>query len=119
MYFEGLLIGLFAFLIIGIFHPIVVKGEYYFSSKIWPLFLLAGVLCLVITVNIENTMFSALFSILSFTCFWSIVELKEQEERVSKGWFPKNPNRPEKLKLKFKTKKTCKKSPEKSAEHIS
>ena len=111
MYFEGLLIGLFAFLIIGIFHPIVVKGEYYFSSKICPLFLLAGVLCLVITVNIENPMFSALLSILSFTCFWSIVELKEQEERVSKGWFPKNPNRPEKLKLKFKVKNKCKKSP--------
>ena len=65
---------------------------------------------LVLTVNIENTMFSSLFSILSFTCFWSIVELKEQEERVAKGWFPKNPDRPEKLKLKFKMKKPCKKS---------
>ncbi|MBQ5683504.1 MAG: DUF4491 family protein, partial [Peptococcaceae bacterium] len=25
--------------------------------------------------------------------FWSIGELKEQRERVEKGWFPKNPNR--------------------------
>nr|WP_197272504.1 DUF4491 family protein [Methanobrevibacter arboriphilus] len=33
MYFEGIIIGLSAFIIIGIFHPIVIKGEYYIGKK--------------------------------------------------------------------------------------
>ena len=33
MNWQGIIIGISAFLIIGIFHPIVVKGEYYFSKK--------------------------------------------------------------------------------------
>ena len=41
MNFEGIIIGAAAFLIIGIFHPIVVKGEYYFGAKIWPRFWLS------------------------------------------------------------------------------
>ena len=32
-------------------------------------------------------------SILGFTCLWSIKELFEQEKRVQKGWFAKNPKR--------------------------
>lgn len=31
----GLAIGLCTFLVIGIFHPFVIKGEYYFGVKIW------------------------------------------------------------------------------------
>lgn len=27
--------------------------------------------------------------VLGVSCFWSIKELKEQEKRVAKGWFPK------------------------------
>jgi len=27
------------------------------------------------------------------SCLWSILELFEQEERVKKGWFPKNPKK--------------------------
>lgn len=33
MYFEGLIIGIGAFLIIGVFHPIVIKGEYYIGKR--------------------------------------------------------------------------------------
>ncbi len=39
MHIDGLLIGLLAFLIIGVLHPVVIKGEYYFGIKIWPVFL--------------------------------------------------------------------------------
>lgn len=35
---QGILIGLNLFIIIIVFHPIVIKCEYYFSKKIWPLF---------------------------------------------------------------------------------
>ena len=43
MNFEGPLIGLATFLIIGVFHPIVIKTEYYFGTRPWWIFLL---LCL-------------------------------------------------------------------------
>ena len=45
--FSGLLIGLATFIIIGLFHPLVIKGEYYFGEKIKWAFLVAGILFLV------------------------------------------------------------------------
>lgn len=93
MNFQGVMIGVFSFLIIGIFHPIVIKGEYYFSKKIWPIFLLLGVIFIVLSLNIKDQLLSALFGVTGFSCLWSIHELIEQEQRVKKGWFPKNPKR--------------------------
>lgn len=93
MYITGVMIGLFSFAVIGAFHPIVIKGEYYFSEKIWPIFLILGLLFLGCSIVTKSVLFSSLFSILGFTCLWSIGELKEQRERVKKGWFPKNPKR--------------------------
>ena len=43
MNYSGLILGVATFLLIGVFHVIVVKGEYYFSKKIWPLFLATGI----------------------------------------------------------------------------
>lgn len=34
MNFTGILIGVITFFLIGLFHPIVIKAEYYFSKKI-------------------------------------------------------------------------------------
>ncbi|MBR4089087.1 MAG: DUF4491 family protein [Bacteroidales bacterium] len=49
MYFTGIIIGLATFLIIGLFHPIVIKAEYYLGTKCWWAFLLAGmVFCAVV-----------------------------------------------------------------------
>ena len=42
--FNGLLIGALTFLIIGASHPAVIKGEYYFGTRIWWAFLLLGLL---------------------------------------------------------------------------
>ena len=44
LHFEGILIGFASLLVIGVFHPIVIWAEYYFSARIWPLFLAAGIL---------------------------------------------------------------------------
>ena len=80
---TGLAIGVCAFIIIGIFHPIVIKTEYYTGTRLWWVFLLVGLLgC-----------GAAVISVIAFSCFWSIKELFEQRERVRKGWFPKNPKR--------------------------
>ena len=93
MNLEGVIIGLFCFIIIGIFHPIVTKCEYYFSKKIWPIFLAAGLILILISIFIKNSMLSAIVGVAGFSSLWSIHEIIEQEERVKKGWFPKNPNR--------------------------
>jgi hypothetical membrane protein len=93
MRFEGLIIGVIAFLIIGIFHPIVIKGEYYFTEKIWPLFLLTGIAALALSCFVHHTILSSALGVLGCACLWSIFELKEQTKRVEKGWFPRNPKR--------------------------
>ena len=94
MNWQGIIIGAAAFLIIGIFHPIVVKGEYYFSKNIWPVFLVVGLIGVAATLFIENTLLAAVVGVFGFSCLWSIHEIFEQEERVKKGWFPANPKRP-------------------------
>lgn len=93
MNFQGIIIGVVSFLIIGIFHPIVIKGEYYFGKKIWPIFLLLGIVFIILSLNIKGQAVSALFGVTGFSWIWGIHELIEQEERVKKGWFPKNPKR--------------------------
>ncbi|MBQ0136484.1 MAG: DUF4491 family protein [Bacteroidales bacterium] len=35
MNFEGIILGLATFLLIGVSHPIVIKSEYYFGVKCW------------------------------------------------------------------------------------
>lgn len=44
MNFNGLIIGLATFLIIGLFHPVVIKAEYHFGKGCWWAFALAGIL---------------------------------------------------------------------------
>lgn len=90
---EGLLIGLISFIIIGVFHPIVIKGEYYFSKNIWPIFLIIGIILLIMAYFNNDLFISAILAITGFTCLWSIHEIFEQEERVKKGWFPENPKK--------------------------
>ncbi len=91
MYWSGILIGLLTFLIIGLFHPIVIKCEYYFTWRIWPVFLAGGLLFSAASLLAANTVLSGGLAVLGFTMLWSIHELKEQAERVRRGWFPANP----------------------------
>ena len=93
IYFEGALLGLATFLIIGLFHPIVIKTEYYFGTKPWWVFLLLGIAGAGAALLVEDLFWSALCSIIGFSSLWTIKELFEQKERVEKGWFPRNPKR--------------------------
>lgn len=93
MNFYGLLLGVIAFLIIGVFHPIVIKSEYYFGKKIWPVFLIAGLILIIVSLFIQNILIASILGITGFSSLWSIHEIIEQEKRVSKGWFPRNPKR--------------------------
>jgi hypothetical protein len=89
MNFDGIIIGFIAFLIIGIFHPLVIYGEYHFGIKIWPFFLISGIGLCIPSLLIENRMLSAILGIVAFCSFWSIHELFRQKKRVERGWFPK------------------------------
>lgn len=93
MNFTGVVLAIVAFAIIGIFHPIVIWTEYYFSKRIWYVFLIAGILFLVISLFVKSILLSSIFAVIAASCFWSIQELYQQEKRVEKGWFPKNPKR--------------------------
>lgn len=89
----GLTIGLITFLIIGLFHPLVIKGEYYLGVKAWWLFLVMGIIAGVASVMVDDVLLSTSLGVVAFSSFWSIKEMFEQRERVRKGWFPKNPKR--------------------------
>ncbi len=89
----GLTIGVATFLVIGVFHPIVIKAEYHLGTRCWWMFALAGVLLVVASVLVSDVLLSSVLGVTAFSCFWSILEVFQQQERVRKGWFPRNPRR--------------------------
>lgn len=93
MNYTGIVIGVLTFIIIGIFHPLVVKGEYYFGVKCWWVFALMGIVSICLSLYIDDVVLSSLAAVWGASSFWSIGELFEQRKRVEKGWFPKNENR--------------------------
>ena len=89
MFFTGLIIGIATFLIIGLFHPLVIKGEYYFGTRCWWVFAVMGVVAIAGSLMIADVLWSTLLAVWGASSFWSIGELFEQKKRVEKGWFPK------------------------------
>jgi hypothetical protein len=86
---TGLVIGLSTFLIIGVFHPLVIKGEYYLGVKCWWLFLFLGIAGMILSLLVRNVILSSLWGVFAFSALWGIGELFAQRKRVEKGWFPK------------------------------
>lgn len=95
MNFYGLLLGAGAFLCIGIFHPLVIKAEYYLGVRSWWAFLVIGLAAAAGSLFVSDTYLSIFLGIFAFSSFWGIGEVFKQRERVRKGWFPKNPKRME------------------------
>ena len=91
MNFTGIIVGLATFLIIGLFHPIVIKAEYYLGTKCWWMFLMVGIVFCVLSIVVENLIASTILGVTAFSSFWTIGELFEQKQRVKKGWFPEGP----------------------------
>ncbi|MBO7230037.1 MAG: DUF4491 family protein [Bacteroidaceae bacterium] len=91
--FSGIIIGVATFLVIGLFHPLVIKAEYYIGVKSWWLFLLLGVISVIASLIVANLTLSILLGVVAFSSFWSIGEVFEQKKRVEKGWFPANPKK--------------------------
>ena len=95
MNLAGLIIAVTTFLVIGLFHPIVIKSEYYLGTKCWWAFALAGIIFVAASLAVKNAILSPVLGVIGCSCFWSILELFEQKKRVEKGWFPMNPKRRE------------------------
>ncbi len=91
--FEGILLAISTFLIIGLCHPLVIKTEYYYGTKPWWIWLVAGLACCFGALFVEDIFWSALLGVLGASLLWGIGELFSQEKRVAKGWFPMNPKR--------------------------
>ncbi len=93
MYFEGLIIAVVTFLIIGAFHPIVIKSEYYWGVRCWPVFALVGAILLGISLFVSDVLLASVIGITGCSSLWSVLEIFEQRKRVRRGWFPRNPKR--------------------------
>jgi uncharacterized membrane protein len=91
--FSGIIIGVATFLIIGLFHPLVIKAEYYIGVKSWWLFMLLGILSAIASMLVADLILSILLGVVAFSSFWSIGEVFQQKKRVEKGWFPANPRK--------------------------
>lgn len=90
---TGIVIGVATFLIIGLFHPLVIKGEYYFGVRCWWVFLVMGLAAVAGSLAVGNLLWSTLLAVWGASSFWSIGELFEQREPVwPKGGFPNGRN---------------------------
>ena len=98
MNYYGLITAVVTFLIIGIFHPIVIKAEYYFGIRCWWVFLLLGLGCIGGSLLTDSQMLSIILGVVGCSWLWSILEIFEQRQRVKKGWFPMNPKRKDEYK---------------------
>ena len=72
MYFQGLAMGVIVFLIIGIFHPVVIKVEYYFGKRVWPVFFIIGWGFIIWSVFTENVFLSIFLGVFGFSSLWSL-----------------------------------------------
>ncbi len=93
MNFEGVFLGIATIGIIALARWLVIKGEYYFTKWLWIAFLLVGLVGIFLSLWITQRLLAAIASIAGFCLLWGIGELIQQEKRVEKGWFPKNPRR--------------------------
>ena len=93
MYFTGIIIAVCTFVTIGIWHPIVIKTEYYWGTRPWRIYLVIGLVSIGAALFIENPLVSAVVGVFGASALWGIGELFSQKKRVERGWFPKNPNR--------------------------
>ena len=93
MYYTGIIIAVCTFLTIGLWHPIVIKTEYYWGTRPWVVYLVIGIACIAAALFIENTLLSAIVGVFGASALWGIGELFAQKKRVEKGWFPMNPKR--------------------------
>ncbi len=86
----GILIGISAFLLIGIGFPWVIYLERYGGYQWAPVVCGIGILLLISSLFMPDEMTSSLVGIFGGTLIWGAGELKEQSLRCQLGWFKNN-----------------------------
>ena len=76
MNFTGLIIGLSTFLCIGLFHPIVIKAEYYWGVGCWWIFMLLGIGCVVGSLFVGSVLWAAVLGVAGFFVWWLLQKRK-------------------------------------------
>lgn len=82
MNFSGLIIAVTTFLVIGVFHPIVIKCEYHFGTRCWWAFAAAGCAFISASLLVENHILSPVLGVVGCSCLWSILEIFEQRKHL-------------------------------------
>ena len=85
----GIVIGICTFLIIGFFHPVVVKAEYYWGTRCWWIFLLLGILALAGSVLVDNLLIASLLGVFSFSPSLFFIVTKPMKTCLLKIFFNK------------------------------
>jgi len=93
LHFTGIIIAVITFLVIGMFHPLVIKMEYHTGTRLWWLLLVLGIIAIALALLVEQVIVSSILGVVGASFLWSIGELFAQKKRVQKGWFPMNPKR--------------------------
>ncbi len=93
MNFTGILLAVFTFFAIGLGFVWVIRLEYHVGAHVAWVVGLLGVLMMLGSVLIPCFYGSAFLGILGGTVLWGATELPDQEVRVAKGQFKKNPKK--------------------------
>ena len=83
---TGLIIGICTFLIIGLFHPVVIKAEYYWGTGCWWIFLVLGIVGTIAALWVTNVLWSSLLGVFAFSSF--IRRFLNRRRGYVKGGFP-------------------------------
>lgn len=85
MYFTGIIIAAMTFLTIGLWHPIVIKTEYYFGTRPWVIYLLVGISCCVAALFISNVYISSFLGVFGASALWGIGVARFDEQGNAKA----------------------------------
>ncbi|MBS5344276.1 MAG: DUF4491 family protein [Clostridium sp.] len=76
---EGLFIGIFCFLMISVFHPLVKKQNCFFIERFWLVFFIVGIGNMIGAVFVQDFVWSAMLAIAGVMFLWSMSEFQEKD----------------------------------------
>lgn len=102
LHFTGIIIAVSTFLIIGLFHPIVIKTEYYTGTRYWWVFLVLGFATIAAAFLIEDVLLSAIHGVLEPPVFGASVSSSSRNNVARKDGFLKIPSASERVIIRMR-----------------
>lgn len=93
MGWQGLVVGLAVFAMIGVCHPLVIWLEYRVGKRVWWVLLAVGVVLFAVSIFVRGVL-SVLLGGGGAAMFYSALELCRQHKRAALGRARRNPSRP-------------------------